>query len=371
MNFDFSDDMKTLRGEARRFLAERSAPKDVRRVLNGDFAMDHDLWREMAKLGWLGIAIPEAYGGSGLGYDALCILAEEVGRACATVPFSSSVYLATEALLRLGTNEQKRTWLPKLASGDIIATLALPEGSGAPDLLKLKTSERDGKLTGDKWPIPDAAHAGIAITAAIDAHGVPSLYIVDLGQPGVTREPIRTLDPTRAHARVQFTQANVERLGDKSCGAAAIQRLVERAAILMAFEQLGGAETSLAMAVAYAKDRYAFGRPIGSFQAIKHKLADMYVANELARSNAYWGTWALTTDAAELPLVAASARVAATRAYDVAAKENIQTHGGMGMTWETDAHLYLRRAYVLSAALGSSTYWKDRLVAALETRNAS
>ncbi|NOU05706.1 MAG: acyl-CoA/acyl-ACP dehydrogenase [Hyphomicrobiaceae bacterium] len=370
MNFDFSDDMKLLREEARRFLAERSSSKQVRLVLDGKTDFDRALWQSMAELGWLGIAVPTDFGGSDLGYEALCILAEEVGRACASVPFSSSVYLATEALVLAGTPEQKRAWLPKLVSGKAIATFALAEGAGNPSARKIKCVERDGRLSGTKWPVADGAMADFAVVVAQSADGTPSLYLVDLTASGVTRAPLQTLDPARPHFKLTFDSVPAERLSLDGRGWDNIVKFIERAAIVMAFEQLGGADACLASATAYAKERYAFGRPIGSFQAIKHKLADMYVGNELARSNAYWGAWALTKNAAELPLAAASARVSATQAYDFAAKESLQTHGGMGMTWETDCHLFVRRSTILSGALGTTSFWKDRIVTSLEMRNA-
>jgi alkylation response protein AidB-like acyl-CoA dehydrogenase len=182
---------------------------------------------------------------------------------------------------------------------------------------------------------------------------------------------VKTLDPSRSHAEIKFSGAAAEALGTQGEGWALSRRILDRAAILMAFEQLGGADVCLEMAKDYALNRYAFGRKIGSFQAIKHKLADMYVGNELARSNAYYGAWALSTNAAELPEAAAGARISATDAYHFASKENIQTHGGMGFTWELDCHLYYRRAKLLGLALGATRGWKDRLVTYLETRNVA
>jgi alkylation response protein AidB-like acyl-CoA dehydrogenase len=197
-----------------------------------------------------------------------------------------------------------------------------------------------------------------------------ALYLTELTAPGVNRTDLATLDPSSNHARIDFTVAEVEKLASTT-GWPLIQRLLERAAILVAFEQVGGAQASLEMARDYALERYAFGRPIGSFQAIKHKLADVYVAIELARSNAYYGAWALSADAAELPLAAATARVSATEAFHLASKENIQTHGGIGFTWDVDCQLYYRRSKHLALALGSAPWWKDRLVELIEMRNAA
>ena len=194
------------------------------------------------------------------------------------------------------------------------------------------------------------------------------LYLVERGE-GVTAEVLGTLDPTRSAARLTFANAPAERLGTED-GFSAMQAVLDRAAVLLAFEQLGGADRALEMAKAYALDRYAFGRQIGGYQAIKHKLADMYVKNELARSNAYYGAWALNTGAAELPVAAATARISASEAFWFASKENIQTHGGIGFTWEADPQLYYRRSRQLALVAGAPAVWRERLVAQLERRNA-
>jgi alkylation response protein AidB-like acyl-CoA dehydrogenase len=369
MNFDFSDDLKLLRDQARKFLRERNAVAAARGVLDGEAAYDEALWREMSEMGWIGAAIPEAYGGAGLGHLGLCVLAEELGYALAPVPFSSSVYLASEAILLAGSDAQKERYLPKLAAGETIGTLALAEGPAVLDATKLATSVAKGKIAGTKVPVPDAMAAHLAIVAAKSGERSLSLFIVDLTGPGVAREAVETVDPSRSHGRITFTGAAAEPLGAAGDGQALIDRLFDRAAILFAFEQVGGAQAALDMAKGYALERYAFGRPIGSFQAIKHKLADVYVATELARSNAYYGAWALSKDAPELPVAAAAARVSASEAFHLAAKENIQTHGGMGYTWAFDCHLYYRRAKLLSLALGSARQWKDRLITMLEARN--
>ena len=369
MNFDFSDELKQLRDEARRFLAERNALAAARRVLESDGGHDAALWREIGEMGWIGAAIPEAFGGAGLGPLGLCVLAEELGAALAPVPFSSSAYLASEAILLAGSAAQKERYLPKLASGAIIGTLALAEGPGALTPARLGAAVAGDRLTGTKQPVPDGAAADIAVVAARGTDRRLALFLVDLAAAGVARERIATIDPSRGHARLVFSGAAAEPLGPAGTGERLLERLFDRAAVLFAFEQLGGARAALDMAKAYALERYAFGRPIGSFQAIKHKLADVYVAGELARSNAYYGAWALSQEAPELPLAAATARVAASDAFYLAARENIQTHGGMGYTWAFDCHLYYRRAKLLALALGSTRIWKDRLVAQLEAQN--
>jgi acyl-CoA dehydrogenase len=372
MNFDFSDELKMLREQARRFLRERCTSAAVRRILEGEEPYDKALWKEIAAMGWTGAAIPEQYGGAGLGHLGLCVLAEELGSALAPVPFSSSIYLAAEAIMAGGSEAQKSAWLPRLASGEAVGTLGMAEGPGRADPRRLRTAFRNGTLSGEKLPVPDGDVADIAVVAAQGERGLV-LALVDLKGAGVTRTPVDTIDPTRSHARIVLDNAPAEALlalGGPGDGEALLRRVEDRAAVLIAFEQVGGAQRSLEMARDYALERYAFGRPIGSFQAVKHKLADVYVATELARSNAYYGAWALAGDAAALPLAAATARVSASEAYFLAAKESIQVHGGMGFTWEFDCHLYYRRAKLLSLALGSTRLWKDRLVTQLESANA-
>ncbi len=370
MNFEFSEDSRLLRDQARRFLGERCTSKQVRQVLEGKAPFLRELWQEMAGMGWLGAAIAEKYEGAGLGHEALCVLAEELGRALAPVPFTSTVCLAAEAIQAAGSEAQKRDLLPRIARGELIATAALGAGPGEPGPARVQARAQNGRISGTAWPVPDGNIAELAVIAAGDGSGM-SLFLLDLTGPGVTRAPIETLDPTRDHARLTLDQAPATPLGPPGQGEAIMRDVLDRAAVLVAFEQVGGASACLEMATAYAKERHAFGRPIGSFQAIKHKLADVYVATELARSNAYYGAWALSAGAAELKLAAAVARVSATEACFLAAKENIQVHGGIGFTWEMDCHLFYRRAKLLGLSLGSARYWKDRVVSELEMRNAA
>ncbi|ABD87751.1 acyl-CoA dehydrogenase family protein [Rhodopseudomonas palustris] len=375
MNFDFSDEQKQLREQARRFLAEKCPPKAVREVLDGKAPYDRALWQGFAEMGFLGVAIPEQYGGAGAGQLELCVLAEEVGRALAPVPFSSTVYLAAEALLMAGSEAQKKKWLPLIAAGDAIGTLALFEGRGQPSPRAIQLSATDGMLSGTKSPVPDGAIANFAVVAArTAASGRDSdiaLFLVDLSADGVETKALANLDPSRGQAEIRFANVKAEPLGEASEGWSLVTRLLDRAAVLIGFEQVGGADRALEMGRDYALDRIAFGRPIGSFQAIKHMLADMYVAATLARSNCYYGAWALSTNAAELPEAAAAARISATQAYQHCAKNNIQVHGGMGFTWEFDCHLYYRRANALALALGSQSYWEDQLIERMRQKNAA
>jgi alkylation response protein AidB-like acyl-CoA dehydrogenase len=371
VNFDFSDEQKMLRDQARKFLDEKSSRKVVREVLNDDAkAFDASLWKAVAEQGWLGVSIPEEHGGLGLGRLELCVLAEEIGRALAPIPFSSTLYFFTEAMLLAGSPAQHAKVLPGVADGSVIGAFAISEGPGAPTPSSIE-AQFDGKtLSGEKIPVTDGDIATHAIVLAREGQGL-SLVLVDLTQQAVKREPLKTLDPTRSHARLTFAKANAERIGRAGEGWDLAEQVLDRAAVLVAFEQIGGSQACLDMSVEYAKGRYAFSRQIGSFQAIKHKLADMYVGIELARSNAYYGAWALSTQSSQLPIAAAAARIAASDAYYFAAKENVQAHGGMGYTWEVDCHLFYRRAKLLAVQAGGPGVWKEKLVRRLEQKNAA
>ena len=369
MNFEFSDEQNLLREQALGFLGENCPPSAVRVILDGDAAYDEALWKQIVELGWTAVVIPEAYGGLGLSYLELSVIAEELGRAVAPVPFSSSVYLATEAILMAGSESQKEKWLPRLATGQVVGTFALGEGPGQPRAAKLTTAASAGAISGAKIPVADGDIADFAVVVArSDAGDGASLHLVELD--GVEKESVETLDPTRCHARLAFHDDAAEPLGADGEGWTSTQRLLDRAAVLYAWEQVGGASAALEMAKEYAMQRYAFGRPIASYQAIKHKLAHAYVKNTLARSNCYYGAWALDTDADELPVAAATARVSATQAYYYASKENIQTHGGMGFTWEFDCQFHYRRAKLLSVNIGSEATWQDKLIAAMQRHSA-
>jgi alkylation response protein AidB-like acyl-CoA dehydrogenase len=375
MNFDFSEDQKQLRDQARRFLAEKSPPKAVRQVLEGKAPYDKELWKGFAELGFLGVAIPENYGGTGAGHLELAVIAEEIGRADAAIPVSSSIYMAAEAIMLAGSEAQKEKWLPKLASGEAIGTLALFEGTGGITPKAIKATATGASIDGVKSPVADGEIADVAIVVARTGSGNREsdigLFIVDLKGKGVTRKAMPNLDPTRQQAEITFKGAAAEPLGKAGDGWSNLKQVLDRAAVLIAFEQLGGADRALEMARDYALDRIAFGRPIGSFQAIKHILADMYVSATLARSNCYYGAWALSTNSSELAEAAASARISATEAFQHCSKQNIQVHGGMGFTWEFDCHLYYRRSAALALALGSRSYWEDQLIDRLRQRNAA
>jgi alkylation response protein AidB-like acyl-CoA dehydrogenase len=366
MNFDFSDDQKLLKEQVRKFLADKCPTKVVRRVLDGQEAYAEEVWKGLVELGVTATGIPEAYGGLGLSPLELCVIAEEIGRAAAPVPFDTSVVLATEAIKLAGSEAQKKKWLPLLAEGKAIGTLAVSEGAQPPKPRNIATTFGGGFLNGRKVPVADGDAATFAIVLARNG-----LAIVDLDQKGVTRKRVETIDPARKHAELTFDGASAELLGTEGDGWNLLERLYDAAAVYFAFAQVGGAEAAMWMARDYALQRQAFGRAIGSYQAIKHKLADCYVKLELARSNAYYGAMMLTDGGADLPLAAAAARIAATDAYDFASKENIQTHGGIGFTWEADTQFHYRRARVMALSLGGPMAWKDKLVTRLEQKNAA
>ena len=367
MDFDFSQEQRQLKDEARRFLGARCSLSLVRATLGQEDAERHAsraLYKEIAELGWCGTAIPEASGGLGLGYVELCAIAEELGRALAPVPFASSIYFFAEGVMAAGSAEQRTRLLPRLARGEIVGCLAAAEGSGAHQHRGVRCQVRAGRLNGIKIPVIDGDAADVALVLAAEERG-PSLFLADLTDPGVQRTALQSLDPSRGVARLSFSDVPVELVGGAGEGGALVERICNRAAVSIAFEQLGGADRSLELARDYALERRTFGRPIGSYQAIKHRLADMYVKNELARSIAYYAAWALASAATELPRAAAMARVAASDAFGFASRESIQIHGGVGVTWEASPHLFFRRAHHLSLVCGASEGWAERLAADL------
>jgi len=365
MNFEFSADQMQLKDIARKFLEKEESVKRARNVLEGEASYDEDLWSKIIEMGFTATSIPEEYGGLGLGYLELCVIAEELGRSLAPTPFSSSVYLASEAVINFGDDSTKQVYLPALAAGEKIGAFAHTESNTSPTESNIECSFSDGSLSGTKIAVVDGDIAGFYIVTAKNDSSV-GLYLVDASSDGVSKTAQPTLDPSRSHAAVTFNQAKATELKSDWSD---VLNLLDRAAVLFSFEQLGGAEACMDMAKEYAMGRYAFGRSIASFQAIKHKLADMFIAVELARSNCYYGAWALSTDAPELPTAAATCRVSASQAYHECSKENIQTHGGMGFTWEFDCHLYYRRCRQLAANIGSQAIWKDKLISSLERAN--
>lgn len=371
MKFDFDEDQQFIRNDARRFLADRCLMEDVRQHLTGDPLVISPLWREICELGWPGAAIPEAYGGLGMGYLELCVLAEELGRVVAPVPFSSSIYLAAEAILQYGSEEQKQQYLPGLVSGEIIGTLAWSDAG------EKAVAFEDGSISGVKRPVAGGTLADIAVVSALTAEDKHVLVLVELAETAaandkhVQRQTLESADPSVRNAQITFDDCPAQLLGNGGDSAGALPQLLDRAAVLLAFEQIGGADRCLELAVDYVKERKTFGRAVGSYQAVKHKLAKMYAQNELARSNAYYGAWALASESEELPIAASAARISATECFEFAAREGLHLHGGMGYTWEVDCHLYLKRSRDLALRLGGLRQWKEKLISATLTATSS
>ncbi len=371
MNFDFSDDQNVLRGEVRKFLVKESPVSAARRVIDDGGTHAEAAWQGLAGLGVTALMLPESCGGIGLGALELCVVAEEVGRQLGALPLASTLYLGAQALLLGASAAQQQRWLARIACGEV-ATLAAPlDGDIDPTALP----RFDGQALHGVAPlVMDGGCAAFAVVLAQDAGGQPALVIADLAQQ-VTRRTLATLDPAKPFAELTFDATPAEALDGGADALALLARVRDRAAILLAFEQLGGADAALDMAAAYARERKAFGRTIGSYQGIKHKLADIYTANQMARAHCYYGAWALAADAAspqeaapELALAAASARVASTQAYSLAAQENIQVHGGMGYTWELDCHLHYRRARQLAVMLGNVHAWREGVAVELQAQ---
>jgi hypothetical protein len=364
MNFDFSEEQKLLQSTARDYLTEQSPLTHVREVFEADAGHSKALWKGVAELGWLGVAIPEEFGGAGYGYLELAMIAGEIGQALAPIPFGSTVYLAAEAITQVGNDDQKKQYLTGIASGDLIGTLATTEKAGTLAEGSVSATFADGKLTGTKLPVADGDIADFAIVLAKEGSS-HSLVIVDLNGDGVARTRLNSIDATRPQAKLVFTDAPATRLGDAGSGWTVTQDVLTRAAVLMAFEQLGGADRAFQITFDFVMNRFAFGRPIGSFQSLKHRMADLYADRELARSNCYWAAWALENNDDELAVAAASAKISAGDAFENMVVDMIQMHGGVGYTWEYDCHLFYRRAKVLAHTIGTTAEWREKLVTQL------
>ncbi|MEX0874524.1 MAG: acyl-CoA dehydrogenase family protein [Actinomycetota bacterium] len=379
MDFGLNDDQETLAKYARDFLEKECPPTFVRSMMDGDTAHDPDFYRKMAELGWMGIAIPEPFGGQGMTYVDLGVLLEEMGRAVLPGPFFSSVCLAAPALLEAGTDAQRKELLPGIAAGERLATVAFTEASGRVDASGVQLSaRRDGDsyvLSGAKAFVPDAHVADTIVVAARTSgsddptHGV-TLFVVDAGAPGVSVTQHKTMDTTRRWCEITLADVAVGAdavMGEPDGGWPLLERALHRTIALLCAECVGGAQKVLDMSVDYAKVRMQFGRPIGSFQAVKHKCADMLVDVEMSRSAMYYAAWAASTGDAELPLAASVGKAYCGSAYTRVSAIGIQVHGGIGFTWEHDMHLYFKRAKSNELFLGDSAYHRElvaRLIAA-------
>jgi alkylation response protein AidB-like acyl-CoA dehydrogenase len=365
VNFAFSEDQDELRRSVRRFLDDKSPMTEVRRLMETEEGYDPAVWTQMGtQLGLQGLTIPEEFGGSGFGYVELLVVLEEMGRRLLCAPFFTSVGLAANALLTSGDDAAKKAFLPGIASGQTIATLAITEENGRWDFggigLRAAKSGDGYVLDGHKAFVLDGCTASLILVAARTDAGV-SLFAVDGDAPGLTRTGLPTLDMTRKLARLEFSGTPARLVGNDGTAEGGLSTTLDLAAVALAAEQVGGAQACLDMAVQYAKDRVQFGRAIGSFQAIKHRCADMLLKVESARSAAYYAAWAAADDADELPVVASLAKAYCSEAYFSTAAENIQIHGGIGFTWEHDAHLYFKRAKADELLFGDPTYHRELL----------
>jgi alkylation response protein AidB-like acyl-CoA dehydrogenase len=367
MNFTFTDEQEELRRTMRRFLEDKSPSTEVRRLMETAEGYDEAVWKQMAaELGLQGLHIPEEYGGQGFSFVELGIVLEEMGRALLCAPFFSSVCLAANAILDAGTDEQKKTLLPGIASGETIAALAIAEPSGRWDAAGIETTatpDGDGwRLNGTKRFVVDGHTASLFVVAARSPKGI-GLFVVEGGADGLTREALPTLDQTRKQAALELHDVRASALGDPA--SAPLERLLDHIAVCLSAEIVGGAQRALDMAVDYAKNRIQFGRPIGQFQAIKHKCADMLLQVESAKTAAYYAMWIAARDDDELRIVAPLAKAFASEAFFFAASENIQVHGGIGFTWEHDAHLYFKRAKSSELLFGDPVYHRELLATRL------
>ncbi len=365
MNFGFSEEQEELRKMVKRFLDEKSPESEVRRLMATDEGYDPDVWSQMAReLGLQGLGIPEKFGGQGFGPVELYVVFEQMGAALLCAPYFSTVALAANALMNVGSEEDQANYLPGLASGETIATLALTDDAGGWDLTATSTSAvRDGDawaVSGVRNYVTDGSTATLLLVPATTPSGL-SLFAVDGNGPGVTRESLPTMDQTRKQSRITLDSAPGVLIGPEGGALAGLETTVWMAAAALAAEQVGGAQRVLNNAVEYAKNRVQFGRPIGSFQAIKHKCADMLLDVESAKSAAYYATWAAQERDEDLPVAASLAKSFCSEAYFHCAAENIQIHGGIGFTWEHHAHLYFKRAKSSELFLGDPAYHRELL----------
>ena len=363
MHFGFSDEQVELRRTVRAFLEQRSPESEVRRLMETDEGYDPGVWQQMGQqLGLQGLAIPEELGGAGYSFRELTIVLEEMGRALLPAPFFASAVLAASALLHSGDDAAQKDLLPGIAAGDTIATVAFVGDDGRWSDLGSGVRATGGALSGVTSFVLDGAVADVLLVVAGTDAG-PSLFAVDGDADGVTRSSLFTMDQTRKLARVELSDAPGRLVGREGAAAAILERTLQLAAVGLAHEQVGGAQRCLEMATQYAKDRIQFGRPIGSFQAVKHKCADMLVHVELARSAAYYAGWCAAELDDDLPIAAAMAKSYCSEAYFSVAAETIQVHGGIGFTWEHPAHLYFKRAKSSELLFGDPRHHRKLLAA--------
>ncbi len=373
MNFGFSDEQELLRTTARKFLENECTSAFVRQRMEEPAGVTDEFWAKLAEQGWLGLIYPEEYGGSGLGFVDLTVLMEEMGRAVMPGPFFSTVLLGGLTILEAGSAEQKKEWLPKIAAGEARATLAWTEPSARWDAAGITTTAKaagDGwVLSGTKLFVPDAHLADVTVVAARTREGAGpeqgiSLFLLPRGTAGLAPRLLPTMDQTRKLCEVTLQDVRVPAaalLGPRDGGWAPLARVIERATVALCAEMCGGAQKVLEMTTDYAKIRVAFGRPIGAYQGVKHKLADMLVEVENAKSLTYYAAWAVDERSPEAALAASMAKAYCSDAFRRVAGNGIQLHGGIGFTWEHDMHLYFKRAKSSEFTFGDATYHRERV----------
>jgi alkylation response protein AidB-like acyl-CoA dehydrogenase len=377
MDFRFSEEQQALVDSARDFLASHSGPEDIRSAMTSELGYDKAIWQQIAtELGWPSVHIPEAYGGLGLGYVDLVVLLETMGEALLCSPFFATVALAANTLLEVGSEAQKKEFLPAIAEGRTTATLALAEKAGLWDAASITATARpDGDgfvLDGVKSWVVDG-HSADLLLVAVRKPGTQgedgiAVFALPAQTPGLERKLLPTMDQTRRLAEIHLTNVRAPKstcLGEFGAAGRGLSRALDLAAIALAAEQVGGAQRCLDMAVAYAKERQQFGRPIGSFQAIKHKAADMLVAVESARSALYYAACIVDDQSDDLATNASLAKAWCSEAYFKCAADNIQIHGGVGFTWEYDPHLHFKRARASESWLGTPAAHRERVAKAL------
>jgi alkylation response protein AidB-like acyl-CoA dehydrogenase len=381
MDFGFSQEQDLLRQTARSFLEKECPSGFVRRMMDDPAGTTDEFWGKLAELGWLGLIYPEAHGGMGLGLVDLTVILEEMGRTVMPGPFFPTVLLGGLAIHEAGSDAQKQAWLPRITSGEARTTLALLEESARWDAAGVDVAAKPGKsggfvLSGTKLFVLDGHTADLLVVAARTArptkddpaHGV-SLFLVPADRKGVTTALLPTMDQTRKLAEVTLGRVEVGAdalLGPLHQGWPIVVRVLDRATVALCAEMCGGAQKVLEMATEYAKMRVAFGKPIGTYQAVKHKCADMLVAVENAKSITYYAAWAADQGAPDAALAASMAKAFVSDAYRKVAGDGIQVHGGIGFTWEHDLHLYFKRAKGSEVAFGDATLHRERVARLLE-----
>lgn len=373
MDFSFTEEQNMIRREAAGFLRNECPMSMVRELMESEDGYSEALWQRMAAIGWMELPFPEEHGGVGLSFVELAVLLEEMGRALLPGPYFSTVLLGGIALLEIASEGQKKRWLVPLAKGKLKATLALVEPSGRWDAagITAKAERCSGGylISGTKLFVPDAQVADLIICAARTGGSARpekgiTLFAVERESEGLSLTPLKAMDQTRRLYEVSFDRVRVasyQALGTVGSAWPAIERVIDKATIGLCAEMVGGAQQALDMCVGYSKSRIQFGRPIGSFQAIQHKCADMLLSIESARSVVYAAAWAASVNSRELPFLASIAKAYTSEAYRFVAGEAIQIHGGMGFTWEHDAHLYFKRAKASEVAFGDASYHRERV----------